>query len=313
MPERHLNKKNKLVLFASSMIVIPAINQLLQTGQLAGVVVPNRQEPGTQHLVQQLQQAGIPFQVYLNEQPDHILPVIDQWQADAGLTYTFHSLLPGSIRQAFRFGLYNLHASPLPRYRGAMPLYWQIRNGETQTSLTIIQTEDEADSGDIVLQQPLPIHDRDTLNTLANTMAAQAPGLILEFLEKLASDGLHPVPQEDEPTLAPMPKPEDLVVDWNTMTSTDISAMARAGNPQFNGAVVTCRQSHIALMQATSVAHPKYGVEPGTILHIGEPEGMIVATVDGALRLDIIMVTEGLFSGLAFAERFNLDAGMRFS
>ena len=313
MPERQHNRKNTLVLFASSMMVIPAINQLLQTGQLAGVIVPNQQEPSTQQLVQQLQQAGIPFQVYLNEKPDQILPSIDQWQAHVGLIYTFPSLLPDTIRHAFRLGLYNLHASPLPKYRGALPLYWQIRNGETQSSLTIIRTEEEADSGDIVLQQPFPIHPIDTLNSLASTMVAEAPGLILAFLKKLASDELQPTPQGGEPTLAPMPQPEDLVINWNTMTATEISAIARAGNPQFNGAIIQWRQSHLALMQATPTTRPKYGVEPGTILHIGEPEGLIVATVDGALRLDIILVTEGLFSGLAFAERFSLEAGVRFS
>ncbi|MGI9277940.1 MAG: methionyl-tRNA formyltransferase [Endozoicomonas sp.] len=313
MSESQPNNKIKLALFASSSIVIPAINQLLQAGQLAGVIVSARQDPDAQQLSYQLQQAGIPFQAYQEDNPDQILPLIDRWQADSGLVYTFSHHLPDKILQSFNRGIYNLHASPLPKYRGAMPLYWQIRNRETESCLTITRMEQAVDSGDIVFQQPLPLEARDTLNTLANTMAAQAPVFIMEFLEKLSAGELNPRPQEGEPTSAPMPKPEDLVVDWRNMTGAEIAAMARAGNPQFNGAVLKWRQSQIALLQATQVEHPGYGVEPGTVLHVGEPEGLIVATVDGALRLDVMMVTEGVFSGLAFAERFKLDAGMQLS
>ena len=307
-----LTNKNpsRLVLFASSMVVIPVIQKLLQENVLAGVIVPAQTTPDSQFLLHNLQQAGIPFQQYDQSQPEQILPLIDHWQAELGLIYTFPHILPETILQAFRLGTYNLHASSLPKYRGSMPLYWQIRNRETNGNLSVVRAEAGIDSGDIMLQQALLIEPRDTLNTLATKMSAQAPALIMAFLEKLAKDELNPQPQEGEPGYAPMPKPEDLLVNWQTMNSHEIAALARAGNPQLNGAVLQWRQSQIALMQATPVKHPGYGVKPGTVLHCGEPEGLIVATTDGALRLDVMVVTEGVFSGLAFAERFGLDAGM---
>ncbi|AMO57237.1 methionyl-tRNA formyltransferase [Endozoicomonas montiporae] len=313
MPAKPPEKKIKLALFASSCIAIPVINELLQAGRLAGVIVSTRQDHDARQLSSQLQQAGIPFHVFPESNPDQLLPIMDDWQADTGLVYTFPHRLPKNIIHAFCQGTFNLYASPLPKYRGAMPLYWQIRNRETESCLSIIRMEQTVDTGDIMFQQPLPLTDRDTLNTLANTMSARAPAFVTQFLDQLCNAKLHPRPQEGESTAAPMPQLEDLLVDWKSMTAEGIAAMARAGNPQFNGAVIKWQNAQIALMQATPVDHPGYGVEAGTVLHVGEPEGLIVATSDGALRLDVIMVTEGIFSGLAFAERFKLDAGMQFS
>jgi methionyl-tRNA formyltransferase len=305
------NKTIKVALFAASSVSIPVINQLLQSGHLAGVILSARQDPDAQQLSTQLQQAGIPFQVFQEDHPAAILPHIDSWQANTGLIYTYSHKLPEEITQAFHQGVYNLHASALPKYRGVMPLYWQIRNRETQSVLTMIQVNQGLDTGDIVFQQALPIEPLDTLNTLARTMAEQAPGFVHAFIDQLASDALQPEPQTGEPTQAPMPTQDDLQIDWQTMHSEEIAATARAGNPLFNGCLIQWQQSFIGLLQATPVEQPNYGVAPGTVLHVGAPEGLLVATCNGAIRLDIITVSEGVFSGLTFAERFKLDAGVQ--
>ena len=82
--------------------------------------------------------------------------------------------------------------------------------------------------------------------------------------------------------------------------------------PCLTGPWLVWQQAFVGLLQATVVEHPAYGVPAGTVLHIGEPEGVIVASKGGALRLDILTITEGIFTGLAFAERFGLDAGVAF-
>ena len=73
-------------------------------------------------------------------------------------------------------------ASDLPKYRGAMPLYWQIRNREEQGCLSMIKVEEGFDSGDILLQQSLPLHPLDTLNSFGNTMAQPKPGFCQALL-----------------------------------------------------------------------------------------------------------------------------------
>ncbi len=310
------NEAVKLVLFASSSVVIPTINKLLQAGQLVGVVLTARTDADAMQLKQQLDQGNIPNICYQAEYPEQTAHQIESWRANTGLIFTFSHKLPLSIINACSKGFYNLHASALPQYRGAMPLYWQIRNRESQSCLSMIKVEEVFDSGDIMLQQAMPLHALDTLNSLGHLMAEQSADFVQKFLAKLQDSTLVAKPQlsdfDSSLIAAPMPNQQDLMINWQTMNSEDIAALARAGNPLFNGAMLVWNQSFIGLLQATPVKHANYGVPAGTVLHIGEPEGLIVATLDGALRLDILTITEGVFSGLAFAERFGLDAGVQF-
>lgn len=311
------NEAVKLVLFASSSVVNPTINKLLQAGQLVGVVLTARGDADAMQLKQQLDQGNIPNICYQIENPEQTAHQIESWQANTGLIFTFSHKLPLSIINACNKGFYNLHASALPQYRGAMPLYWQIRNREQQSCLSIIKVEEAFDSGDIMLQQVMPLHALDTLNSLGYVMAEQSANFVHDFLVKLQENTLTAQPQLseiDSPLIAaPMPTQQDLMINWQSMNSEDIAALARAGNPLFHGAMLVWNQSLIGLLQATPVKQANYGVPAGTVLHIGEPEGLIVATLDGALRLDILTITEGVFSGLAFAERFDLDAGVLFT
>jgi len=316
------NEAIRLVLFASSSVVIPTINKLLQAGQLVGVVLTARNDADAMQLKQQLDQGNIPNTYYQPENPEQMAHQVESWRANTGLIFTFSHKLPLSIINACSKGFYNLHASALPQYRGAMPLYWQIRNRESQSYLSMIKVEEAFDSGDIMLQQAMPLHALDTLNSLGRVMAEQSAEFVQEFIAKLQDNTLIAQPQSIKPLkpsdvdsaliAAPMPTQQDLMINWQTMNSDDIAALARAGNPLFNGAMLIWNQSFIGLLQATPVKHPNYGVPAGTVLHRGEPEGLIVATLDGALRLDILTITEGVFSGFSFAERFGLDAGVQF-
>ncbi|WP_017222182.1 methionyl-tRNA formyltransferase [Moritella dasanensis] len=310
------NEAIRLVLFASSSVVIPTINKLLQAGQLVGVVLTARNDADAMQLKQQLDQGNIPNTYYQPENPEQMAHQVESWRANTGLIFTFSHKLPLSIINACSKGFYNLHASALPQYRGAMPLYWQIRNRESQSYLSMIKVEEAFDSGDIMLQQAMPLHALDTLNSLGRVMAEQSAEFVQEFIVKLQDNRLVAKPQLSEIGLAliaaPMPSQQDLMINWQSMNSHDISALARAGNPLFNGAMLVWNQSIIGLLQATPVQQPNYGVPAGTVLHIGEPEGLIVATLDGALRLDVLTITEGVFSGLTFSERFGLDAGILF-
>lgn len=303
----------KVALFASSSIAIPIINKMLQEQLLAGVVIADRHDQDTRQLEVQLQQGNIPYTRYQTKNPKGTLEQIIRWEVNAGLIFTFSHKLPGIFLSAFSAGLFNLHASALPEYRGMMPLYWQIRNHEKQGTLSIIKVEQEIDSGDILLQQTFPCHPLDTLSSFAGTMASCSANFVIQFFTQLKKQELVALPQQGKPSNAPMPTQQDLMINWQTMTGKDIVALARAGNPIFNGAMLLWENSFIGLLQATVISTPNYGVAPGTVIHVGEPEGLIVATIDGALRLDILSITEGIFTGIAFADRFQLDAGIQFN
>ena len=102
----------------------------------------------------------------------------------------------------------------------------------------------------------------------------------------------------------------DFVVDWKTMSAQQISQLARASNAQFGGCRVSLANTELGLFQATPVSHSTFGVPAGTVCHVGEPEGVIVATHDGAIRIDVLSNADGIFSGINFFDRFGIDAGM---
>jgi methionyl-tRNA formyltransferase len=308
-----INKPIKVALFASSSITIRVINKMDQEQLLVGVIIAERHDPDNQQLEGHLQQADIPYIRYQTDNQEYVLQQIKRWEANAGLIFTYSHKLPASILMAFSAGLYNLHASSLPLYRGAMPLYWQLRNNETQGTLSMIKVEQEVDSGDILLQHTFPRHPLDTLTSFAFTMAEYSADFVVQFFAQLKKGELIAKPQRGEISDAPMPTQQDLMINWNTMTGRNIVSLASAGNPQFNGAIILWPRGYIGLLQATVVSHPNYGIPAGSVLHVGEPEGLIIATVDGALRLDILSITEGIFTGITFAERFKLDAGVQFS
>src|SRR5437899_31522 len=109
-----------------------------------------------------------------------------------------------------KYGNINLHASLLPKYRGAAPIQWAIANGETVTGVTTMRIDEGLDTGDILLQKEMAIAPEDTAVTLSPRLAAVGADLMIETLRGLQSEAIHPQRQNDaQATLAPILKKED--------------------------------------------------------------------------------------------------------
>jgi len=295
----------KVAIFAANPMAVPTINQLLQQQHLAGVILAEQVDPFSHQLAAWLQQMQYPHLRYQSAQADMITEKLRQWEADLAITFSFPHSLPEQSHQATTYGIYQFHPGP-------MSLYWQIRDLEPYTQLTLQKVQ--AAGPDIAAQQNHPIHPMDTLQCLENKVAQQAPMMIGQFIDALRKNQgqLELSVQPGAATAVAFPQESDLYVDWLNMGSEQICALARAGNSQLGGCIIVIGQTPINLLQATAVKHPTYGVKPGTICHTGEPEGVIVATRDGAIRLDILSNSDGFFSGLNFTERFQINAGMDF-
>ncbi|NRB42156.1 MAG: bifunctional polymyxin resistance protein ArnA [Pseudomonadales bacterium] len=318
--------KPKVVVFACSGFALQVIHFLFQNKQLAGVILPDPAELGAgasevNILAAQLQQMGVDFECCCKGKLPLICQKLDEWQVNLGLIVTFPHKLPVEIITYFELGVFNLHASNLPKYPGANPIYWQIRNQETETAVVLHRAEKTVDSGNIVAERSVPIEALDTLPSLSNRLAYESSLLVADFLDALVENGK---PNKDEaqarndidsdinlPGLykASRPNQQDFDIDFTAMEAEEISAICRAGNGQPYGAVIYIKNVPVNVFQATPVDYQTYGTKPGTIIFIGDPEGLIVSVKEGALRLDVLGSADGVFSGLAFAERFQLDAG----
>jgi methionyl-tRNA formyltransferase len=135
---------------------------------------------------------------------------------DCIVIIAYGQIIPAVLLNIPRFGWINLHASLLPKYRGAAPINWAIANGETQTGVTTMRIDAGMDTGDILLQEEIDIAPEETAPELAQSMAEAGAPLMLETLRGLAEGKLVARPQNNEQvTYAPLLKKEDGRIDWN--------------------------------------------------------------------------------------------------
>jgi methionyl-tRNA formyltransferase len=159
---------------------------------------------------------------------------------DAVVIIAYGQIVPARLLTIPRLGWINLHASLLPRYRGAAPIHWAIANGETSTGLTTMQIDAGMDTGPILLQRELEIGPNETSPELAARMSEIGAGLIVDSLLRLDRGEISPVPQDNgKASYAPILKKEDGRIVW-TCTAREIYNRMRGFAP-WPGAYTTFR------------------------------------------------------------------------
>lgn len=138
-------------------------------------------------------------------------------RSDLAIVVAFR-MLPEVIWASPRLGTFNLHASLLPRYRGAAPINWAIINGDAQTGVSTFLLNHEIDCGDLLLQVPIEIAQNDTAGTLHDKMMIIGAKLVLQTVDKIAANNLTPLTQTGSTTLAPKIFKDDCRIDWNAST-----------------------------------------------------------------------------------------------
>ncbi len=136
---------------------------------------------------------------------------------DAIIVVAYGRIIPEWMLNLPRLGNINLHASLLPKYRGAAPIQWAVANGETVTGATTMRIDQGLDTGDMLLQRSLPIEPDQTAEQLFPLLAESGAGLMRETLEGLEAGTIHPIPQDNAgASLAPILQREDALVDFNS-------------------------------------------------------------------------------------------------
>ncbi|WP_180683092.1 methionyl-tRNA formyltransferase [Tepidicella baoligensis] len=202
--------------------------------------------------------------------------------ADVMVVAAYGLILPAWVLSAPRLGCLNIHASLLPRWRGAAPIHRAIEAGDVETGITIMQMDEGLDTGDIVLAEPLPILDHDTTGSLHDRLAALGGRLIVEALELAACGGLRPRPQPAAGvTYAQKIDKHEAAIDWRR-PAAQIERQIRAFNPA-PGAWTTDPSGGVVKVWAAAVEPLVSEAAPGTVL---SAQGCLrVQTGDGALRL----------------------------
>jgi methionyl-tRNA formyltransferase len=152
-------------------------------------------------------------------------------QPDLIVAVAYGQILPKAILSIPKYGAVNVHASLLPKYRGAAPIAWAILNGEKVTGVTTMVMDEGMDTGDILLQSEISIGNEETCETLHDRLACSGARLLLETLEKMKTGNIQSLPQDDsKATYAPPLKKEDGHIHWEK-EAKEIDRQIRAFNP----------------------------------------------------------------------------------
>jgi methionyl-tRNA formyltransferase len=196
-------------------------------------------------------------------------------------------IIPGWMLHLPKHGNINLHASLLPKYRGAAPIQWAIANGERVTGVTTMRIDEGLDTGDILLQKELAILDEDTAETLSPRLAAIGAELMIETLRGVAQGTISPQPQKNEQaTLAPILRKEDGKIDFSR-SAQEIYNRFRGFQP-WPGAFTSFRGKTLNI----TAAKPSSEVVPQAELLI--KEGRLFMGCGNSTALELLEVqTEG--------------------
>jgi methionyl-tRNA formyltransferase len=205
-------------------------------------------------------------------------------QADAMVVAAYGLILPQWVLDQPRLGCFNIHASLLPRWRGAAPIHRAIEAGDTVTGITIMQMDAGLDTGDMLLTQTLPISPTDTTGSLHDRLAELGGELMVEALTLAGQGKLQAVPQAHEGiSYASKIDKAEASIDWS-QTAQSISQRVRAFDP-FPGASTQHAGETLKIWAARPGPAPAQRLHtPGQILAL-EPSGIAVAALDSTLLI----------------------------
>ncbi len=214
---------------------------------------------------------------------------IKQLNPDVICVVAYGKILPKDILELPRLGCINVHASLLPKYRGAAPIQWAIINGEKKTGVTTMYMDEKMDTGDMILKQEVEIGEEETTGDLWDRLAKIGANLLVETLEKIENNTAPRIKQPDNFSLAPMLNKENARIDWENMTVMQIKNLVRGLNP-IMGAYTNYEGKKIKLWKvACEKEENKYNDIPnGAVIEANDKIGLKIKAKDGII--DVIEV-----------------------
>ena len=279
----------RVALFGSPAFALPVLDALLARHELALVVAQPDKPAGrggkltAPPVAVRARELGVrleqPARLRRNEE---FFELVKSLELDVAITAAYGKILPQPLLDIPQHGFLNVHASLLPKYRGAAPIQWALINGETQTGVSIMQTKAGLDTGPVRLMRQLEIDPDDTALTLFDKLSLLGADALTDALEKLEGDELPSCPQNDaEATHAPMLSKDDGRIRWNEPAAQIYNRYR--GVYAWPGTFTVYGEKLLKVPQLSPVK-PSMGGEPGEVVALS-PEGVTVNCAKGAVLL----------------------------
>lgn len=280
----------RIVFMGTPEFAVPSLAALLTSEhRVVGVVTqPDRpkgrgQELAASPIKQLAGQHKVPILQPLKMKDPAFLDALSAWKPDLIAVTAFGRILPKVILDLPPRGCVNVHASLLPKYRGAGPIQWALIRGERETGITTMLMDEGMDTGAMLLQERIAITPDDTAGTLSSKLADIGGRLLIDTLTRIQNGTVAPQPQDQsQATMAPLLKKEDGLLDW-TLPALDLANRVRGLSP-WPGAYTYLGEDRWVVWKASVLDRSAAVVSPGTIVDATK-EGMTVATGDGVLRI----------------------------
>jgi methionyl-tRNA formyltransferase len=263
----------KLIFCGTPQFAVPTLERLIAEKHDVELVMTNPDEPSGRGyemkpppVKQAAVKAGLDVFQPLKLKEESTVGFLSKFHPDLIVVVAYGHIIPRWMIDLPEQGCINVHASVLPKYRGAAPIQWAIMRGESVTGVTTMKIDEGLDTGDILLKREVAIQGGDTTETLSERLSGVGADLMVETLRKLIRGEIQPQPQDHAlATFAPILKKEDGRIAW-TLSAEEIGWRVRGLRP-WPGAYTSFRSKHLHIWSAAPViGRVGPGHEPGTLL-----------------------------------------------
>jgi methionyl-tRNA formyltransferase len=306
----------RIILLCGSRFAIPALQELAFFKQLSVIAIPRHCTEMIERVKVSLTGMNVPvIEIDKETLEKQLKDAIEKYKITTGLVMSFSYSIPASVFILPPNGFFNVHPGPLPRYRGADPVFQQIKNKERKAGVTIHKLDEGFDTGPVVINEMIAIDPADTYGILTSKLSITAGRVVRTLCKLLGFDLAVPSRPQDESKATYFKKQsaKDVIIDWMTMDADSVIALINACNPWNKGALTKINQKIIRLLEAEKLAGYELpeNTMAGTVIAIDE-KGMIVsANGHEAIRVFTVYIDEGFFRA-SLLNKLGIIPGNRF-
>ncbi|EJG1162005.1 hypothetical protein NMZ99_004506 [Vibrio parahaemolyticus] len=296
----------KATFITSSLMITPMFERLHAKGLLVGVFFVS--ENISPQLSEHLKRSGVNWYAETSLEMDKLCSMLAAWDSQCVLTYQYQ--LDETTDIPRHVPIFQLHLSDFYLSDLDLILFEQIRQGASTLPIRVTSYPEH----DLVLRNDVEILPYETTGRLYNKTIEGLSNTVIELSSMLEQSG-KTLPELTGATYIPAPtvltmSEAQLRINWRQQNASQVVDLCRAANPYWGGARIQVGQMTCQLLQVSTSDMPTYGVPAGTILCVSIDQGLLVALMDEAVRIDVVACPEGVFDGYRFAQMVGLQAGI---
>ncbi len=305
----------KIIFFGSDIFAVASLEELVKSDEEVCLVVTQPDKKKGRGLILSFS-AVKEFAIKSNLkiiQPDNLkdadfLKLLKDINPDLFITAAYGKIVPKEALEIPNIFPINIHASLLPKYRGAAPINWAMVNAEKETGITIIKMNEFMDGGEIISREALEIKADDTAISLREKLSLLAAQLLIKTINSIRSDSFALTPQkESDATFAPKLNKSDGLINWNEKAS-NIHHKVRGLFP-WPGSFTYFRGKILKVHQAEFLPLKDTAFSPGEIIQI-LPDAIVVAAANGGIKIKLMQIESGKkISAQEFVSGYRIRAG----